>query len=98
MLFCGGEFIPWLKREFDWCVRTAACYMRLALLFAGGTKLAAAANLTNVTQGAWLELSKPDVSQEALDEVIAQAQTGQKVDKVGAQLVVAKRYKVPRVE
>jgi hypothetical protein len=89
-----GEWLPWIKEEFGWTVRTADKYMQVA----GSFKLEPGSNFTGLTidATALYALSAPDVPQEARDEAVERAEDGEHVSRADAEDMIAKALAVER--
>jgi ribosomal protein S6 len=71
-----GGWLPWLDREFGWSVATAENYIRVHEL---QTKFATVTNLDISMRGFYL-LAAPSTPDEVIDEVIAESETGKKLN------------------
>ena len=89
-----GGWLPWLKEEFGWSVRTADNYMSVAY------KFATVANFDGLTidATALYALSAPDVPQEARDAAIEQAEDGDRITKADAETLIADALRIERAK
>jgi hypothetical protein len=87
-----GDWLPWLKEEFGWSIRTADNYIAVA------RKFASVANLENLTidATALYALSAPDVPQEARDEAVERAEDGEHISIADAEAMIADAMRVER--
>jgi hypothetical protein len=86
-----GEWLPWLKDEFDWSRQTADRYMAVAIAF----QSAHAERFDGLTidATALYALAAPDVPQGARDEAIKRAETGERITREAAQEMVTEAQK-----
>lgn len=78
-----GNWLPWLKREFDWSERTAYNYITVAK-----TKIANFANLKVPVSSMYL-LSSPSTPKAVVDEIITKTKSGKVSGKTVAKTVKA---------
>jgi hypothetical protein len=82
-----GEWLPWLKDEFGWTVRTADKYMEVVRAF----KLESDSNFDGLTidATALYALAAPDVPQPVREEAVHRAQAGEHITKAEADQIIA---------
>jgi len=85
-----GNFGKWLSAEFGWTDRTARNFMNVATSF----KTETVSDLGNIGAKALYLLSAPSTPEEAREEALEMAKSGQPVTYGGAQAIVDK-YKEP---
>lgn len=87
-----GEWLRWLKDEFNWTQPTAFNYMHVAEAF--GSKLSTLDNLT-IDLGALYLLARDDVGEEVRDKIIEHVEPGERITKAKAEeLIEAARAEV----
>jgi len=82
-----GEWLPWLKREFDWSRQTADRFIHV---FEAADKLPKLSNLEVPISGLYL-LTAPSASPEARDEIIERAEAGEKMPLAEVKRVIARK-------
>jgi antitoxin (DNA-binding transcriptional repressor) of toxin-antitoxin stability system len=83
-----GQWLPWLEREFNWSVPTADRYMQVARAFQI-PQYEDFASLT-IDATALYALAAPDVPQQAREEAVERAESGEHITLKDAQEMVAK--------
>lgn len=69
-----GNFLNWLKKEFDWSELTAQRFMQVARQFKSNNLLD-----LNIAPSALYILSAPSTQEEVREEALARAQAGEKI-------------------
>ncbi len=88
---CGhGNWLPWFDREFGWTEQTALNFMRLAALNKSKTVLD-----LDVPLKALYLLAAPSTPEEAGDEIIERAETGETVSTEIITTAIANRRQPP---
>jgi hypothetical protein len=91
-LLAHGEWLPWLKREFDWSEQTARNFMNVAEAF----KIQNGVLDLPIDLGALYALARPSTPEPARQTALKQAASGERITLDKAEAIVAAAKPEPK--